>query len=212
MTQPLERNCELPVLGELDTETGEFWSVKTMDMPKNKENVSAYERKRLFLNNGRPEFVDASFVSGCDIDSDSRSAIAADFDRDGATDLLVASVGGGALRLFKNVANEGGDHHSVTIRLFGVMSNITGLGSRITIECGDRKVIRDLFAANGCLGLGPPELTIGVGEATKIDRLTIDWAGGGKQVLKNQPVDGLMFIKQGNDQPRFATYRQLSGS
>ena len=38
-------------------------------------------------------------------DSDSRSVVAADFNRDGAVDLLVGSVGGGPMRLFLGYAD-----------------------------------------------------------------------------------------------------------
>ena len=75
-------------------------------------------------------------------------------------------------------------HHSATRRLFGTVFNPTGIGRRVSMKCGDRTIIRDIFSPNDCLGLGPPELTIGVGSAAKIDSLTIRWASGDEQVLR----------------------------
>ena len=210
MTQPLDRNCDLPALGELDSATGEFWTGRSRNMTRNRENTSAFERNRLFLNNGKPEFIDVSFAAACDIDADSRSAIAADFDRDGATDLLVASVGGGPLRLFRNQTPS--ENHSVTIRLFGTRSNVGGIGSRMTLQCGGKTIIRDMFPPNGCLGLGPPEQTIGVGSATKIDRLTIRWPSGFEQSFEELPIDGLLFIQEENDKPRFRSFQMFKSS
>ena len=204
MTQPLDRNCDLPALGDLDTETGEFWTGRSKDMTRNRENTSAFERNRLFLNKGKPEFVDASFASGCAIDSDSRSVIAADFNRDGKSDLLVASVGGGPLRLFLNETQT--SNHSVTVRLFGTAANSNGIGSRVTITCAGRDIVRDIFPANGCLGIGPCERTIGVGGAEQIEKLVVRWASGREQVFSRLPVDGILSIKEGRPSPRFAHF------
>jgi len=195
-------------MGELDAETGEFWTGRSMDMVKKRENTSAFERNRLFLNDGQPAFIDSSFASGCAIDSDSRSVVAADFNRDGKTDLLVASVGGGPLRLFLNETPT--DNHSITVRLRGTTSNITGIGSRVVLECGGRKIVRDLFPANGCVGMAPVEQTIGVGEATSIDRLPIRWASGLEQAFENVPVDGLVAIKEQHPKPRFIPFKSAS--
>ena len=205
----MDRNCDLPTLGDLDLETGEFWSGRSKDMTKNRQNTSAFERNRLFLNRGEVDFVDASFASGCDIDSDSRSVIAADFDRDGKNDLLVGSVGGGALRLFRNDVPH--ENHSITLRLFGTQSNPNGIGSRITLRCGDRTIRRDIFPPNGCLGLGPAEQTIGVGTATLIDEMIINWPSGAEQVLCSIPVDRLVFVKEGVTTARYKAYTDFIG-
>ena len=94
MSQPLDRSCLLPELGEVDKKAGEFWVQNPFLIPRNGGNLSAFEPNRLFLNTGDNAFLDASFASSANIDSDSRSVVAADFDRDGAPDLLVGSVGG----------------------------------------------------------------------------------------------------------------------
>ena len=195
MTQPLDRSCQLPALGELDEETGEFWPERVFQMPRNRQNLSAYERNRAYLNAGDDTFLDFSFASGCDIDADSRSVIAADFDRDGATDLLVGSVGGGPLRLFLN--RMPATSHRVRVELVGVRSNRSGTGSRVTAVCGGRQIVRDVFPANGCLGQGPVELILGVGDATLIDRLTVRWPSGEQQEFVDIPVDCAVTITEG---------------
>ena len=102
MTQPFNRLSVIEPQGDLDVEAGELWVSNPWELMSEGVNLSAYERNRLFFNHEGREFIDLSYQSGADIDSDSRSAIAADFDRDGDLDLLVASVGGGPLRLFMN--------------------------------------------------------------------------------------------------------------
>jgi hypothetical protein len=198
----LDRACSLPALGKLDEETGEFWPEKMFQMPRNRQNLSAFEQNRAFLNLDDETFLDFSFASGCDIDSDSRSVVAADFNRDGATDLLVGSVGGGPLRLFLNRLPE--TNHRVRIELVGVTSNRQAIGARVIAHCGERQIVRDVFPANGFLGQGPAELLLGVGEASKIDRLSVRWPNGRTQEFADVPVDGVLTVVEG--QPEFEFY------
>ena len=185
MTQPLDRACTLPELGAVDRENGEFWVGNPFMIPKMGENLSAYERNCVFLNIGGNDFIDASFASNADLDSDSRAAVPADFDRDGAVDLLVGSAGGGSMRMFRNRFPRG--MNSIRIRLEGTKSNRSGIGSRVTLTVGGRKIVRDMFPADGFSGQAPAELTIGIGKAERADRLEVRWPTGKTETFKNVP-------------------------
>ncbi|MDP6442814.1 MAG: CRTAC1 family protein [Pirellulaceae bacterium] len=179
MTQPLDRSTWHDAIGEIDYEHGEIWFENPFEMAAQGQNLSAFERNRVYLNLGAGGFLDASFASRADIDSDSRSVIAADFDRDGRPDLLVGSVGGGSLRLFLNrIPNQ----RRLRIELVGKTSNRLGIGSRVTAHVGDRQVIRDLFPPNGFMGQGPAELDIGLGgeQATSV---SVRWPSGAVQTV-----------------------------
>lgn len=195
VSRPLDRSCVLPALGEVDQKSGEFWVGNAFMMPRAGANLSAYERNRLFLNVRKHGFLDASFASRADIDSDSRSVVAADFDGDGAPDLLVGSSGGGPLRLFRNRFPR--TSHRVRINLEGVTSNRLAIGTRVIAHCGDRQIVRDLFTPNGCMGQGPPEIILGLGTATIIDRLSVRWPTGRVQEFRNLPADCRISIREG---------------
>jgi len=195
VSRPLDRNCVLPELGKVDKKGGEFWIGNAFMMPSAGANLSAYERNRLFLNVGKQGFLNASFASRADIDSDSRSVVAADFDGDGAPDLLVGSSGGGSLRLFRNRFPR--TSHRVRMNLVGVTSNRMAIGTRVIAHCGDRQIVRDLFTPNGCMGQGPPEMILGLGTATTIDRLSVRWPTGRVQEFRNLPVDCRITIREG---------------
>lgn len=197
MTQPSNRLAQLPQIGEVDHEAGEFWVANPLMLPQVGENLSAYERNKLFVSVDGKRFIDGSFASSTDIDSDSRSVIAADIDRDGALDLLVGSAGGGALRVFSNRLQQG---NRLELRLRGVKSNRSGVGARITAKCGERQIVRDLFPKNGFMGLGPATEWIGVGEAEKIDSLTIRWPSGETQELKDVAVNRSVIVEEGSDE------------
>ncbi len=193
MSQPHDRLCQLDAIGEIDKEAGEFWVKNPFEMPNAQENLSSFERNRTFLNLDGNSFIDVSFASGADIDSDSRSVVAADFNLDGATDLLVGSVGGGSLRLFLNRFPKA---NYSRIRLEGAESNRAGIGARLTATVGARKLVRDLFAHNGFMGQGPAEIIFGLGEATVIDRLEVRWPSGRTQVYQNLAANRYFLLKE----------------
>ena len=203
VSQPLDRTCRVEALGEIDEEAGEFWVESPFQMPRLGHNLSAFEANRLFMNVDGRQFLDASFGSRANIDSDSRSVVAADMNADGAPDLLVGSVGGGPLRLFLNRFET--QHHRVRIELQGVASNRPAIGARVVLHCGSTKITRDLFPANGFMGQSPAELLIGVGPATRIDQLDIRWPNGNTQTLHDLPVDMRLQIVEGEQD-----YRSLS--
>jgi enediyne biosynthesis protein E4 len=197
VTQPMDRTCRIPQLGEIDSDNGEFWVENPFEMPEKGENLSAYERNRVYLNAGNLEFIDASFASACDIDADSRTAVALDYDNDGDEDLLVGSVGGGGLRLFKN---EMPRQNSLRIRLRGIQSNSPGIGSRITVKAGEKKIVRDLFPANGFMGSGPAEVLFGLGKSDLVDEIEIRWPNGQTQVVRDVSVNHSIEITEGKQE------------
>ena len=194
MSQPLDRTCKIEPLGKIDSAAGEFWT-HAFAMPKQGDNLSAFEPNKLFLNVDGKRFLNASFASQADIDSDSRSVMVGDFDGDRAPDLLVGSVGGGPLRLFLNRFPR--EHHRINITLRGVQSNRSAIGARAIIEAGGRTIVRDHFAANGFMGQSPACLNVGVGSARTIEKLTIRWPTGRLQVFNDLPVDCDIAIVEG---------------
>ena len=197
MSQPLDRTCKIEPLGKIDSAAGEFWT-NPFEMPQQRDNLSAYETNCLFLNVDGTRFLDASFASQANIDSDSRSVMVGDFNGDLAPDLLVGSVGGGPLRLFLNKFPEG--NHRVEVRLRGVESNHSAIGARAIAEANGKTIVRDLFAPNGFMGQGPARLNFGVGTADRIDKLTVRWPTGKQQVFEDLPVDCVIQIVEGAEE------------
>lgn len=185
MSQPLNRTCTHPQLGEIDVEAGELWVGNPFQLVNQGDNLSAYERNRLYLNVDGQRFIDGSFASAVNIDSDSRSAIATDFNNDGAIDLLVGSVGGGPIRLFVNQIPQ---RNRLQVTLEGVTSNRLAIGTRLIARIGEKQIVRDVFPVNGFMGQSPPLIDIGTGENQRIDELTIRWSSGTEQVLSDVDV------------------------
>ena len=179
----MDRAASVEAIGDIDSAGGEFWVSNPFAMPQQGENLSAFERNRLFMNVDGKQFVDASFSSKIDLESDSRSPIAADFNGDGYPDLLIGSAGGGPLRMFMN--NFPAKNSRIKITLLSSKTNRRGIGARVNVYAGGIRIVRDNFPANGFMGMAPTGLTIGLGKAEKIERLEIRWPTGETQEFEN---------------------------
>lgn len=182
MSQPCDRNCNLPQPGKLDQKLGEFWVGNPWGIVVEGHNLSAFERNRMYLNIGGSDFLDVSHLSGADSDGDGRSVVAADFRNTGMPDLIVRQVGGGPLLYFENRLPQA---HYLTVSLRGDKSNRQGIGARLVAEVNGRKIVRELFPANGYRSQAPSQVHFGLGRDTKIDKLTIRWPAGQVQELRD---------------------------
>jgi len=97
--------------------------------------------------------------SGLTIDS----VAAADFDKDGDTDLMISSAESG-LKFLRN--NGGNANHQFKLRLIGHRSNPSGLGVRLELTSGGLRTIRSVWQL---------PIEIGIGRNTQVDSLTVHW-------------------------------------
>jgi hypothetical protein len=178
----------------VDRSLGEFWVVNPWDIVDQGHNLSAFERKRAFLNVGGRDFVDISYLTGADSDGDGRSVVAGDFRNDGRLDIVLRQVGGGPVLLFENQFPKA---HYLTVSLRGTSSNRLGIGSRLTANVGGRELIRELYPYNGFRSQMPSRVHFGLGTATKIDRLTIRWPSGAIQTIADVAADRHVVITEG---------------
>jgi hypothetical protein len=181
VTQPFDQKAQCEAAGKLDESIGEFW-LENPWQPSDK-NLSAYERNRVLINGKNGSFIDASHAcGGADMDSDSRSVVAGDFNEDGMPDLLIRNSGGIPLRMF---LNRFPSQNWIQISLRGSQSNSKGLGARVIARVSGQTLYREVQAANCFLGQSPSQLQLGLGEATEIEELQIGWPSGVQQIFRN---------------------------
>jgi hypothetical protein len=137
-----------------------------------------------------------------------------DFDRDGATDLLVATIDmrlpaeerarfDPSVGLFRNVAAAAAGNGFFSLRLRGAgrgRSNTDAVGARVTIVAGGRRQTREVYGGLGHAGhRDDAECRFGVGKARIVERVEVRWpdAAGTVQVFEDVPASRFYVLEEG---------------
>ncbi|MEK7465841.1 MAG: CRTAC1 family protein [Planctomycetota bacterium] len=106
--------------------------------------------------------------------------------------------------LFLNAEAGRNGNHWLNVRLVGKTANRAGIGARVTVVAGGVTMTREIRCGSG---LGnhedPPEAHFGLGEAAKVDSLTVRWPDGKLSVQKFEgiPADRFVTVRQGEEKP-----------
>jgi hypothetical protein len=194
VSQPGDRSARVAQPGKLEPSLGEFWVDNPFDIIRHGHNLSAYERNRAYLNVRGQAFLDISYLSGADSDGDGRSVVAGDFRNQGQLDLVVRQAGGGSLLLYENCFPR---RHYLKVSLRGQSSNRPGIGARLVARVAGQSLVRELYPLNSFRSQMPNLVHFGLGDATKVDRLTIRWPSGKVQELIDVAADQHILVDEG---------------
>lgn len=157
----------------------------------------------MYRNNGDGTFVDVTYAAGFGHLQKGHGVSFADLDRDGDTDVALQAGGFYPGDRFSNALfdNPGHGRHWLSIKLVGVGSNAAGVGARIhvrTADAGEQRSIFRTVGTGGSFGGSPLEQFIGLGAATQVLAVEIDWPGSGaRQVFTDVPLDCALRIVEG---------------
>jgi hypothetical protein len=196
VSQPDNRGAQVAQPGKLDRTLGEFWVNNPWDIIRHGHNLSAYERKRVYLNVRGRDFLDISYLSGADNDGDGRSVVAGDFCNNGRLDLVVRQAGGGPLLLYENDFPQ---RHYLKVTLRGTRSNRQGIGARLTATVAGQPLVRELYPMSSFRSQMPNLVHFGLGETTRVDRLTIQWPSGIVQEFTDLAADRHIVVDEGRE-------------
>ena len=118
-----------------------------------------------------------------------RGVAVGDLDNDGWPDLVISHQNEPII-LLQNRAKElsATPNHWLGIELVGRgHRDITG--TRVTVESGGESHSRWATHGGSYLSENDPRLLFGLGQKGKVERITIDWSHGGKQVIQEPVVD-----------------------
>jgi hypothetical protein len=188
--------------GKLDDKLGEFWVDNPWQIVHYGHNLSCFERKRVFLNQKGEAFLDISHLTGADNDSDGRAVVAADFRNVGMLDLIVRQAGGGPLRLYENHLPR---KNYLEVSLRGRRSNRQGIGARLVAVVKGQQLVRELYPPTGFVSQGPSMVHFGLGDAARVDRLTIRWPSGKVQELSNVEAGRHVLVDEDGEGPAAVT-------
>ena len=130
-----------------------------------------------------------------------RGSVVFDYDNDGDLDILVVNQAPvldypvpSITKLYRNDSTKG---NWIKIALKGIEAESHGIGSKIEIEVGGKKMIREIDGgASSHLSQNSVIAHFGIGNATKIDKITVYWTGGNKQTIRNITVNQLLTITE----------------
>jgi enediyne biosynthesis protein E4 len=108
-----------------------------------------------------------------------RGLAVGDYNNDGAVDVLVANNGGAPVLLRNNAAK---GNNWLGLKLEGVTCNRDSIGTKITWRTGGKTFRRLKNNGGSYLSSHDPREFLGLGSASKLDELEIQWAAPSKQV------------------------------
>lgn len=142
--------------------------------------IAPFNPNWLYHNNGDGTFTDVSQRLGLDHPGRTRGIALADYDNDGDLDVYLANNDQYGVLLRNDLIT---GNNWIKIELRGTVSNRDAIGSRIVLEAGGRRQIRLYPDSDPQSSQAPLEQVFGLGQASRVDRITIYWPSGIVQTL-----------------------------
>ena len=187
-----------------DYKTGKFYR----DEFRGDISWNGYEHNVLMRNEGKDssgtlQFTDIGMAVGADDIKDTRGMAVADFDNDGALDIITNTNPGDSgdaskarPALLRN--NIGARRNWLAVELEGTQSNRDAVGAMVTIETGGEKQLRLLSAGSGFASQNSARLYFGLNDKTQVDALTVRWPSGRVERFENIKAKALVRIVEGS--------------
>lgn len=150
-----------------------------------RESPVLNEENLAFRNLGDLQFAPVGREWGLDHTGVSFGTAFGDLDGDGDLDLVFSNYLAG-VTVMRNDTLSG---NRVIIGLVGEKSNRYGVGATVELESASGQQVRSLVLARGYLSSSEPVCHFGLGEDTRISRLTVRWPSGHRQIFTDLPVN-----------------------
>ncbi|MBL0742830.1 VCBS repeat-containing protein [Chryseolinea lacunae] len=155
---------------------------------------SGTEHNYMFKNTNGVLFNDVSAPWGFAAKNLSNGAAYADLDNDGDLDLVFNNLDEPA-GIYRNNAGTNGNHY-LKVTLQGSDKNTAGLGATVTLYQGGKLMKRMLCPYRGFQSSVEPVLFFGLGQATVIDSLVVEWPKGERQTVLQMKGDQTLTLLQ----------------
>jgi hypothetical protein len=158
------------------------------------------EKNRLFHNNGDGTFTRILSGSLANDNGSSTAGVWGDYDRDGFLDLFVANGGNGGGETTDYLYHNNGNSNAwLTVKCVGTRSNRSAIGAKVrvkaTINGKTFWQLREINTGDGWVQ-NPLEAHFGLGNATNVETLRIEWPSGTVQEFSGVPAKELLTITE----------------
>src|SRR5678809_712503 len=124
---------------------------------------------------------------------DGRAVALADLSNRGAVDVIVANQNQPAV-LYRDYPDRA--NHWIAFKLVATHSNRSAIGAEVLIESGDLRQRRVVDGGSGFSSQNDRRLHFGLGQREWVDRLTIYWPSGLRQILPRPAIDGFITVTE----------------
>lgn len=134
------------------------------------------DASRLFVMNHGGTYTDEAQSMGLAVTTSGRGVVCADFDHDGDIDLLeLTDARPNSPRLWENRTAAQG-RHFLRVKLVGLPPNTQAAHARIRARIGAMTQMREIQIGSNFTSQNPTVQIFGLGEATRVDELVVEWA------------------------------------
>jgi len=156
-------------------------------------SLSGYEPSRVYINRGVAGWVDVAKNVGVTDLYDGRAVALADLSNRGAVDVIVANQNQPAI-LYRDYPDSA--NHWIEFKLIGTRSNRSAIGAEVLLEAGLLRQRRVIDGGSGFASQNDRRLHFGLGSHEWVDRVTIYWPSGIRQVVTRPAIDGIVTITE----------------
>jgi enediyne biosynthesis protein E4 len=156
-------------------------------------SLSGYEPSRVYINRGVAGWVDVASNVGVTDLYDGRAVALADLSNRGAVDVIVANQNQPAI-LYRDYPDSA--NHWIEFKLIGTRSNRSAIGAEVLLEAGLLSQRRVIDGGSGFASQNDRRLHFGLGSHEWVDRVTIYWPSGIRQVVTRPAIDGIVTITE----------------
>ena len=154
------------------------------------------EPKLVYQNQRNGSFREVGALTGTAVrvPQVSRGLAVGDLFNRGRLDIVIENLTGGPMILeaMSNPAN-----HWVSFELEGSVTNKLALNARVFVTTGKVRQMLEVRSGGSYLSQSDLRLHFGLGEATRIDKVEVQWMNGKTQVFEGINVDRFYHLKQG---------------
>jgi hypothetical protein len=154
----------------------------------------------LFRNNGGYTFSDVSSQTGIAVPAIANGAVYVDLDNDGDLDLVTNNINEDAFIWRNDVRASAKDsaHNFLAVQLRGPAANVGGLGCKVVLFDNGRRQLLEESPVRGFCSSVDGRLYFGVGDASRVDSIRVQWLDGRSQVMRDVKVDQWITVWYGD--------------